>query len=263
MSAEFDFNFAQELCDLVANDLGYTCTFMGDGGVIMVSSVRQRIGQVHEGARRIMRGEISRFEVTAEQAAQSQTMREGVTTAIEFQGRRLACCGIAGPLEQVAPLSLIMSLFLRSMIHLREADRAKADMISANVAKASGIAAEAAEAAKKTDQTMDALSEAIGRIGQVSNLIKNIASQTNLLALNATIEAARAGDAGKGFAVVAGEVKNLANQTAKATGEITGQIVQVQTASDEVRSSITAISSTIDKVNDVISSVADASAGHA
>ena len=57
-------------------------------------------------------------------------------------------------------------------------------------------------------------------IGKVSDQIDAIAKQTNLLALNATIEAARAGEAGKGFAVVASEVKNLSNQTEKATGEV-------------------------------------------
>ena len=78
-----------------------------------------------------------------------------------------------------------------------------------------------------------ALAESAEKIGDVVGLITDIASQTNLLALNATIEAAHAGDAGKGFAVVASEVKNLANQTGKATEEIDAQITQIQAATKE------------------------------
>ena len=95
------------------------------------------------------------------------------------------------------------------------------------------------------------LVEAPQRIGDVVNLINDIAGQTNLLALNVTIEAARAGDAGKGFAVVASEVKNLANQTGKATEEIAGQITDIQEATGNAVKAIENITVTIRKIDEI------------
>ena len=84
--------------------------------------------------------------------------------------------------------------------------------------------------ARTTDTKMSSLTDSVQEIGEIVNLIRNIAGQTNLLALNATIEAARAGEAGRGFAVVASEVKSLAVQTAKATEQIAVQIEAVQSS---------------------------------
>ncbi|HRJ60268.1 MAG TPA: methyl-accepting chemotaxis protein [Azospirillaceae bacterium] len=124
--------------------------------------------------------------------------------------------------------------------------------------EAATISRRAAADARHTDETVRELAEAAAKIGQVVELITDIAGQTNLLALNATIEAARAGEAGKGFAVVAGEVKSLANQTAKATDDIAAQIASIQKITQEAVSAIRSIGGTIGRIDAIASGIAAA-----
>ena len=128
--------------------------------------------------------------------------------------------------------------------------------IAAQVGRASTKAQSASSEADSTNHLVQGLSSAASRIGAVVNLINSIASQTNLLALNATIEAARAGEAGRGFAVVANEVKNLANQTAKATDDIKSQISEVQEQTDKAVKAIGAISTSIHELDMISESIA-------
>ncbi|MFQ5533420.1 MAG: methyl-accepting chemotaxis protein [Sphingomonadales bacterium] len=113
----------------------------------------------------------------------------------------------------------------------------------------------AANQASGSTESTESLIEASERIGNVSELISDIASQTNLLALNATIEAARAGDAGRGFAVVASEVKSLAGQTAKATSDISAQIDAIQVATRQVVAANSKIEGSIDNIKTVAGSI--------
>jgi methyl-accepting chemotaxis protein len=130
--------------------------------------------------------------------------------------------------------------------------------IGRQVRESSRIAESAVTQAQATDQRIGKLSRAAQQIGDVVKLITAIAEQTNLLALNATIEAARAGEAGKGFAVVASEVKNLANQTSKATEEITGQISAMRNATAEVANAMERVTGTIRQIDEISGSIAAA-----
>ncbi|SHN49752.1 methyl-accepting chemotaxis protein [Desulfovibrio litoralis] len=87
-------------------------------------------------------------------------------------------------------------------------------------------------------EEMSSLSKQADDIGQIMNVISDIADQTNLLALNAAIEAARAGEAGRGFAVVADEVRKLAEKTMQATEQVGNAINGIQNGTQRSRNSV-------------------------
>jgi methyl-accepting chemotaxis protein len=133
-------------------------------------------------------------------------------------------------------------------------------------ASASGLTAAASAASSEVNAargTIESLTRSSAEIKEIIAMIDAIAAQTRLLALNATIEAARAGEAGKGFAVVASEVKDLADQTGRATEQVTAQVEQIRQATEGVASGMSTVGTTVSEMNALVDGIAAAVDGSA
>ena len=117
-----DTPFAQQLCAMLHAELGVVCSFMDSDGRIVASSEHARVGSIHPIAQRIMRGEMDEYHVTAQEAQQSATVREGINMAIDLAGQRLASFAIAGPLDMVRPLARIVRFCVTSLLQIRQED---------------------------------------------------------------------------------------------------------------------------------------------
>ncbi|WP_412736332.1 methyl-accepting chemotaxis protein [Krasilnikovia sp. MM14-A1259] len=160
--------------------------------------------------------------------------------------------------EQVSSAAVEVSTNVDTVAVAAEEMTASIREIAGSATDAAGIARDAVEVAKAANTTMAKLGVSSAEVGDIVKVITSIAEQTNLLALNATIEAARAGEAGKGFAVVASEVKDLAQETAKATEEISSRIQAIQTDTGAAVTAIEEIAEVIERINAYSNTIASA-----
>ncbi|RZU54430.1 methyl-accepting chemotaxis protein [Krasilnikovia cinnamomea] len=211
----------------------------------MADMLRQAIGTLRQTVT-----ELSEHSTTLGGAAQnlSDTSRHCVTDAQE--GARQSAA--------VADSAATMSTNIHTVAAGAEEMGASIREIGQSATHAAGVAARAVEVTADTSTVIARLGESSTQIGNVVNVITSIAEQTNLLALNATIEAARAGDMGKGFAVVAGEVKDLAQETARATQDIGQRVAAIQEDTAGAVAAIAEISEIIGRISEFQTTIASA-----
>jgi len=160
-------------------------------------------------------------------------------------------------IESVASASEQASTNTNTIAAAIEEMSASINQIASNAGDANKVATEATEKSREATGAMSKLGAAAKEIGQVTDVIKKIADMTNLLALNATIEAASAGAAGKGFAVVAGEIKELANQSAKSADDIARRIEGIQSGTGEAVTVINDVSGIIERIGKSVESISN------
>jgi GAF domain-containing protein len=149
---------------------------------------------------------------------------------------------VAEAMQRIEEANRINSAGAELVTSIEEAER--------NVIAATSVAAEAQSMTAGANASVRRLEQSSTKIGDVVKVITSIAGQTNLLALNATIEAARAGELGKGFAVVAGEVKELAQSTARATDDVGTLVAAIQQDAATVVEALAGIGQIVDRINE-------------
>jgi methyl-accepting chemotaxis protein len=153
---------------------------------------------------------------------------------------------------------LLSDKFERVVYSAAEAVAAASTELNASAGSLSEFTRGAVGAATDAGSAMTELRHSSAQIEQIVGLIDRVAAQTRLLALNATIEAARAGSAGRGFAVVATEVKQLSDETERATKKIIDQVNDVRARTGTAATAISTVNESIQQIEQMVHGIASA-----
>lgn len=227
-------NFPLELADKIVKMLNQVTNnnvnFMNDQGIIIASIQKNRIGSIHEGAKRIMAGEIDELAITVEEAEKMAGAMPGYNGVITYKDQRIGCIGLSGDPVTMRPLQYLAAIIVREEYEKYIANKKKEKAIekiageieemSAAVEEVTAGSTESLHHIRIIEEKADCAEKYLKNITLVLDSVKKISDKTKLLGLNASIEAARAGTAGRGFAVVAKEIGELSGNSMSALKNI-------------------------------------------
>ncbi len=218
----------------------------------MVGRTKDMLGEINTATQSLATASTQLSSISSqmtEGSAQTANMANTVSNAAEE---------VSGNMNSVSAAMEQASMNMTTVASAAEEMSATIQEIAQNSERAKNTTSNAVSKAQAASGRVDELGTAAKEISAVTSTITAISSQTNLLALNATIEAARAGEAGRGFAVVANEIKELAQQTAKATEDIRERITGIQSVTTQTVGDISDITSVIAEMNEIVGTIAAA-----
>lgn len=247
-SQEFPIELADSIVKSLHEVTGDNVNFMGQDGRIIASIQKERIGSIHDGAKRIMSGVVDELAITIEDAKQLSGVMPGYNGVVFFEGKRIGCIGLSGDPEMMKPLQQLGAIIVKSEYEkfLLNQEREKvitkvAEGIEDMSAAIEEITAGSIESFNYTRAVEDVANNAEGDLGNIDKVlvtVKNIADQTKLLGLNASIEAARAGETGRGFSVVAQEMGKLSAASTDALKDINGILDSIRQSIEQIAAGI-------------------------
>jgi hypothetical protein len=217
--SDFPVEIADKVVHMLHQVTGKNVNYMGQGGIILASMQPERLGKIHEGAKRIMAGEIDELAISVEDASKLKGSKPGYNGVILYQDKRLGCIGLSGDPKQMQPLQQLATIIVREEYEKFREEKRKQDMLNIVISEIqeSSVAIQQISTgsenilqhSQKIEQMTNRAEQSIMNVNQVVKTVKQIADETMLLGYNASIEAARAGKYGGGFGVIAQEIGRL------------------------------------------------------